>query len=57
MGSIPPGLLSGVGGLMTRFLQSQKAMKIEEIPAIIRKDAKRIRLTYGPFKLKGRQVG
>jgi hypothetical protein len=56
LGSIPPNFLSGAAGLMTQFLQSQKAMKIEEIPPLVRKDAKRVRMTYGPFKLRGRQV-
>ena len=39
-----------------RVMQSQQAMKIEQIPPLVRKDAKRVRLTYGPYVLKGRKV-
>jgi hypothetical protein len=39
-----------------RFMRSQQALKIEEIPPLVRKDAKRVRLTYGPYTLKGRKV-
>jgi hypothetical protein len=39
-----------------RVIQSQQAMKIEQIPPLVNKDAKRVRLTYGPYVLKGRKV-
>jgi hypothetical protein len=39
-----------------RFMQSQQAMKIEQIPPLVRKDAQRVRLMYGPYTLKGRKV-
>jgi hypothetical protein len=57
MGPVSSGLMSSFGPLMAKFLQPKKAMKIEEIPSLVRKDAKRVRMTYGPFKLKGREVG
>jgi hypothetical protein len=47
------GLMSTFGPLAVKFLQSQKALKIEEIPPVLRKEAKRVRLTYGPYKLRG----
>ncbi len=56
VGPVPPGLFSTLGGLMVKSLQAQEATSIEEIPTLIRKDAKRLRITYGPFKLRGREV-
>jgi hypothetical protein len=52
-----------IGPMMEKFapfavslLATQKAFKVEEIPPVLRKDAKRVRLTYGPYILKGAQV-
>jgi hypothetical protein len=45
-----------IGASAQRFMQSQQAMKIEQIPPLVRTDAKRVRLMYGPYTLKGRKV-
>lgn len=45
----------GLGSLMGRA-PSTKAAKVEFITPKIRKDAKRIRLTYGPYKLRAANV-
>jgi hypothetical protein len=49
-------LMKSMGPLAVKFLQTQQAASIEEIPPILRKDAKRVRITYGPYKLKGAAV-
>ena len=41
------------GDFMALMMSPKSAMKIEEMKPILRPDAKRIRLTYGPYKLKG----
>lgn len=56
MPNIPPSLFSAMGSLAGTFLPSQKAFKIEEIPPILRKDAKRLKFIYGPYKLKPKGV-
>jgi hypothetical protein len=37
-------------------VQSQLAMKIEELPPLLRKDAKRVKITYGPYQIRGQKV-
>ena len=49
-------MMPKIAGSANRVLQSQQAMKIEQIPPVIRKDTKRVRLTYGPYALRGRKV-
>jgi hypothetical protein len=49
--SLPKG---GLAGLLNPTVL--KAMKIEEIPPKRMPDAKRIRLTYGPYKIKAANV-
>jgi hypothetical protein len=59
LGKLPkpdPSLLAGFGSLATRFLKSQRALKIESIPPVSRKDANRIKITYGPYKRKSSKV-
>jgi hypothetical protein len=59
MGKLPkmsPSVMASLGSIAVKFLQSQKAFKIEEIPSVLRKDAKRVRLTYGPYKLRASNV-
>jgi hypothetical protein len=56
MPNIPPSLMSSLGSLATGFLTSQKAMKIEKIQPLLREGATRIKITYGPYKLKGLKV-
>jgi len=48
--SMPKGGLGSLMGLLSPKIQ--KAMKIETIEPRIRKDAKRIRITYGPYKIR-----
>jgi hypothetical protein len=35
----------------------RKAMKIESIPPVQYKDARRVRITYGPYKVRASSVG
>jgi hypothetical protein len=46
-------LMSTFGTLAVKMLSPQRALKIEDIPPVLRKEAKRVRLTYGPYRLKG----
>jgi hypothetical protein len=55
-GPMMESMMPKIAGSAHRFLQSQQAMKIEQIPPVTRKDAKRVRLTYGPYVLRGRKV-
>jgi hypothetical protein len=48
--SMPKGGIGSLLGLLSP--QVQKALKIEDIPPQIRKDAKRQRITYGPYKIR-----
>jgi hypothetical protein len=51
------GNLAGKGlGFLTGNAPPTKAMKVEYIEPKISKDAKRIRLTYGPYKLRAVNV-
>jgi hypothetical protein len=52
----PPDLMSSLGGLAFKLMPTTKATTIEEIKPILRNDAKRIRITYGPYKIKGAKV-
>jgi hypothetical protein len=52
----PPEFMSSLGGLALKFMPTTKAATIEEIPPVLRNDAKRIRITYGPYKIKGANV-
>jgi len=55
---IKSGKLGGGKGLgLSGKSQPTKAAKVEFIEPKIRKDAKRIRLTYGPYKLRAANVG
>jgi hypothetical protein len=36
--------------------QSHKAVAIEELKPVLHPSAKRVKLTYGPYKIKGREV-
>ena len=56
MQGITPGAMTFLGDLAMKNMPSTKAATIEEIPPILRKDAKRIRVTYGPYKIKGAKV-
>jgi hypothetical protein len=56
MQSLPPGFISSLSGLAAKYMPTTKAATIEEIPPILRKDAKRIRVTYGPYNIKGAKV-
>jgi hypothetical protein len=48
--------MSYLGDLALKSMPTTKAATIEEIPPILRKDAKRIRVTYGPYNIKGAKV-
>jgi hypothetical protein len=37
-------------------IQSQEAYRVEQIPPLIRPDAKRVRITYGPYGVRGQKV-
>jgi S-adenosylmethionine synthetase len=54
--SLMENVMPKIAGSAHRIMQSQQAMKMEQIAPLIRKDAKRVRLTYGPYMLKGRKV-
>jgi hypothetical protein len=60
VGSFMQGLTSGMmpylADLALKNMPKTKAATIEEIPPILRKDAKRIRVTYGPYSIKGAKV-
>jgi hypothetical protein len=49
-------VLSIFNGQASKKYPAQKAYKIEEIPSIRRKDAKRIKITYGPYALRAANV-
>jgi len=38
---------------LAAIIPTKKSFKIEDVKPVLRPDAKRIRLTYGPYKLKG----
>ena len=56
MQSLTPGVMSSLAGLALKSMPTTKAATVEEIPPILRKDAKRIRVTYGPYNIKGAKV-
>jgi hypothetical protein len=56
MSNMPPWMMTASSNLMANIIPPIKAYKIEEIKPRFRPDAKRIRLTYGPYKLKGLKV-
>jgi hypothetical protein len=56
MQNLGPGVMTYLGGLAAKSMPATKAAIIEEIPSILRKDAKRIRVTYGPYTIKGAKV-
>jgi hypothetical protein len=56
MESLAPGVMSYLADLTLKNMPITKAATIEEIPPILRKDAKRIRVTYGPYNIKGAKV-
>jgi hypothetical protein len=41
---------------VTGQIQTRKALKIEQITPVLRKDSKRIKITFGPYLLKGAGV-
>jgi hypothetical protein len=51
---IDSSFMSSMGSLAAKL--AHKAMKVETIQPILRKDATRIRMTYGPYKLKPAKV-
>jgi hypothetical protein len=59
-GAAPTGPPSGLGSLLSggrlNGLAKQKAYKIQEIKAV-NPGAKRIQITYGPYKLRAANVG
>jgi hypothetical protein len=56
MSSMPPAMMAMSANFMANIIPPIKAVKIEEIKPRFRPDAKRIRLIYGPYKLKGLKV-
>jgi hypothetical protein len=56
MQSISPALMPYLADLAAKSTPSTKAATIEDITPILRKDAKRIRITYGPYSIKGAKV-
>jgi hypothetical protein len=56
------GIFGGVsmptgGGLLNMLVPAtQKAMKIEEMPSRLHPGAKRVKMTYGPYKLRASSV-
>jgi hypothetical protein len=48
--------MNSFGNFALKNMPKTKAATVEEIPPILRKDAKRIRITYGPYNIKGAKV-
>jgi hypothetical protein len=55
LGSIPD-MMSIFSGKSSKRFPAQKAYKIEQLQPVRRKDAKRIKITYGPFTLRAANV-
>lgn len=51
-----PDVISIFNGQAGKKYPVKKAYKIEEIPSLRRKDAKRIKITYGPYALRPANV-
>ena len=51
-----PDIISIFSGKAGKRFPAQKAYKIEQIPPLRRKDAKRIKITYGPYTLRAANV-
>jgi hypothetical protein len=53
------GKAFGKGGLLSSFLnpETRMAYKIEELKPVVRPEAKRVRITYGPYKIRASNVG
>jgi hypothetical protein len=51
-----PDILSIFNGQAAKRFPTQKAYRIEEIASVRRKNAKRIRITYGPYALRAANV-
>jgi hypothetical protein len=56
MAAAIPDMMSIFSGSAGKKYPAQKAYKIEEIPPLRRKDAKRIKITYGPYTLRAANV-
>jgi len=56
IGSLPDAISIFTGQAAKKY-PARKAYKIEEIPPQRRKDAKRIKVTYGPYTLRAANVG
>lgn len=53
---ISPDMMKIAGNMMSKFLQSQKAYAVVEIKPILRPTAKRIKVIFGPYKIKGSET-
>lgn len=53
---ISPDMMKIAGSMMSRFLQSQKAYAVVEIKPILRPTAKRVKVIFGPYKIKGTET-
>jgi hypothetical protein len=56
MAAAIPDILSIFTGQAAKKYPVQMAYKIEEIPSLRRKDAKRIKIIYGPYALRAADV-
>jgi hypothetical protein len=56
MQNLPASAMSSLSGPALKSMPTTTASTIEEISPILRKDAKRIRITYGPYNIKGAKV-
>jgi hypothetical protein len=56
MAAAIPDMMSIFNGKAGQRYPAQKAYKIEAIPPLRRKDAKRIKITYGPYLLRAANV-
>jgi hypothetical protein len=51
-----PDMISIFNGKAGKMYPAQRAYKIEQIPPLRRKEAKRIKITYGPYTLRAANV-
>ena len=56
LGGGSSSLMGSLSALAVKFLPTQKAMKIEKVPPVLRPDAVRVKITYGPYKLRSAKV-
>jgi hypothetical protein len=51
-----PDMMSIFNGQAGKKFPAKKAYKIEQVPSLRRKEAKRVKITYGPYTLRAANV-